>query len=68
MNVRQEIAKGSHKALTRPEGHIWTGKTHKESFYKLKNGGKIVIEQKDVRETVWRSNSMAAALLKAATN
>ena len=68
-DVKHEInrqLRSNPKLLNRPEGHIWAGKTHKESFYKLKNGGKIVIEQKDVRENVWRSTTMAHALAKAA--
>lgn len=53
------------KVLQRQEGYVPTGKTHKESFYKLK-GNRIVIETKDVRETVWRNTALAHALSKAA--
>ena len=68
IEVKHEINKqlrGNPKLLNRVEGYVPTGKMHKASFYKLK-GNRLVIEQKDVRETAWRSTSMAHALAKAA--
>lgn len=49
------------KTLNRPDGNLWTGRTYKDDFYRLR-GNKVVIERKDVRETAWRNTALAQAL------
>jgi hypothetical protein len=67
MNIKSEIKtylEKNPKALTRPTGHLPTGKVNRQSFHALK-GNREVITMKDVRETVWRNNSMAVAMAEA---
>lgn len=53
------------KVVSRPQGHVPTGKTYQAAFYSLR-GNAIKIENKAVRETVWRNPALAQALIQAA--
>lgn len=64
MHVKDMINKYSRSnphALNRPEGHIATKGTHKETYFRTK-GNKVLVTTKDVRDTVWRNTALAKAL------